>query len=90
MKNYTKRCPVRKKKDEIRQTTLNASRTALYSPQLQVMHFDLEVARVELANMIILHVYPLSMVDNEGFKRYFHYFQSLFKVVLRNTIEMTL
>lgn len=85
-KPYIK-CHVRIGKDEARQITLNMSKTTLDNPQFQYMHFDVKVAKVEFANMIILCEYPLSMVDHEGFKRYSHSLQPLFKVALRNTIS---
>jgi len=49
--------------------------------------FDPEVARRELAAMIILHEYPLSMVDHTGFRRFVSALQPLFKMVTRNTIR---
>jgi hypothetical protein len=49
--------------------------------------FDPDVARKELAAMIILHEYPLSMVDHIGFRRFVSALQPLFKLVKRNTIR---
>jgi hypothetical protein len=49
--------------------------------------FDSEVARREFAGMIILHEYPLSMVDHTGFQRFVSALQPLFKMVTRNTIR---
>ena len=49
--------------------------------------FDKDVARKELALMIIVHEYPLSMVDHVGFKKFCATLQPLFKVVSRNTIR---
>ena len=49
--------------------------------------FDQDVARKELALMIIVHEYPLSMVDHVGFKKFCAALQPLFKVVSRNTIR---
>ncbi|KAL5562183.1 hypothetical protein UlMin_031930 [Ulmus minor] len=37
--------------------------------------------------MIVLHEYPLSIVEHEGFKRYSNSLQPLFKVPSRNTIR---
>ncbi|XP_074557014.1 zinc finger BED domain-containing protein RICESLEEPER 2-like [Curcuma longa] len=37
--------------------------------------------------MIILHEYPLSMVDHVGFRRYSYALQPIFKVVSQNTIK---
>ncbi|XP_042386507.1 zinc finger BED domain-containing protein RICESLEEPER 2-like [Zingiber officinale] len=55
--------------------------------QLGTYHFNQDQARAELANMIILHEYPLYMVDHVGFRRYFYALQPIFKVVSRNTIK---
>jgi hypothetical protein len=49
--------------------------------------FDQDVARKELALMIIVHEYPLSMVDHVGFKKFCAALQSSFKLVSRNTIR---
>jgi hypothetical protein len=37
--------------------------------------------------MIVVHEYPLSMVDHVGFRRFCAALQLLFKVVSRNTIK---
>ena len=50
-------------------------------------HFDQDESRKELARMIILHEYPLSIVDHIGFRRYSTSLQPLFKMVCRNTIR---
>ncbi|XP_050244277.1 zinc finger BED domain-containing protein RICESLEEPER 3-like [Quercus robur] len=50
-------------------------------------HFDQDESRKELAYMIILHKYPLSIVDHIGFRRYSTSLQPLFKMVCRNTIK---
>uniref|UniRef100_A0ACD5U2Z9 Uncharacterized protein n=1 Tax=Avena sativa TaxID=4498 RepID=A0ACD5U2Z9_AVESA len=47
--------------------------------------FDQETAREELGNMIVLHDYPLSMVDHAGFRRFVHTVQPLFTLHTRNT-----
>lgn len=49
--------------------------------------FNQDVARKELAGMIALHEYPLSIVDHIGFRRYSNALQPLFKLVSRNTIK---
>nr|XP_023884506.1 zinc finger BED domain-containing protein RICESLEEPER 3-like [Quercus suber] len=54
---------------------------------LNAYHFDQDESRKELARMIILHEYPLSIVDHIGFRRYSNSLQPLFKMVCRNTIK---
>ncbi|XP_048533562.1 zinc finger BED domain-containing protein RICESLEEPER 3-like [Triticum urartu] len=49
--------------------------------------FDQDYARVELGNMLVLHDYPLSMVDHVGFRRFVAALQPLFKLHTRNTIR---
>ncbi|XP_028952706.1 zinc finger BED domain-containing protein RICESLEEPER 2-like [Malus domestica] len=49
--------------------------------------FDEGNATKELAYMIILHDYPLSMVDHLGFKRFCNSLQPLFKIISRSTIK---
>ena len=53
-------------------------------------NFDQETCRTELANMIVLHDYPLSIVDHVGFRRFVHALQPLFKLHTRNTIRYIL
>ena len=50
-------------------------------------NFDQNVSRNELTHMIILHEYPLSIVDHIGFRKYSTSLQPLFKMVSRNTIK---
>ncbi|XP_012570565.1 zinc finger BED domain-containing protein RICESLEEPER 2-like [Cicer arietinum] len=49
--------------------------------------YDAENARKELAHAIILHEYPLSIVEHIGFRRYSVSLQPLFQVPCRNTIK---
>lgn len=56
-------------------------------PELSSYSFSHEEAKKELAKMIIMHEYPISIVDHIGFKRYSARLQPLFKVPSRNTIK---
>ena len=49
--------------------------------------YDQETAREELGNMIVLHDYPLSIVDHAGFRRFVGALQPLFHLHTRNTIR---
>ena len=49
--------------------------------------FDQDVARKELGAMMVLHEYPLSMVDHAGFRRFVHALQPMFKIGTRNTLR---
>ena len=53
-------------------------------------HFDQDESRKELTCMIILHEYPLSIVDHIGFRRYSTSLRPLFKMACRNTIKKDL
>ena len=46
-----------------------------------------EVARNELAKMIALHEYPISIVEHEGFRNYSKALQPLFNPLSRNTLR---
>ena len=49
--------------------------------------FDQDISREKLARAIILHEYPLSIVDHAGFRDFASSLQPLFKMVSRNTIK---
>ena len=49
--------------------------------------FDQDVSREKLANAIILHEYPLSIVNHVGFREFTSSFQLLHKMVSHNTIR---
>ena len=55
--------------------------------KLDAYTFDQEFARRQLAKMIILHEYPLSIVEHVGFKMFSQAIQPSFKMVSRNTIK---
>jgi hypothetical protein len=88
--DHLKGCPYRKSKFAAKNMTQPSLRfAAKESGHLAVENytFDPDVARRELANMIILHEYPLSMVDHTGFRRFVNALHPLFKLVTRNTIR---
>ncbi|KAK3205777.1 hypothetical protein Dsin_019823 [Dipteronia sinensis] len=49
--------------------------------------FDQNVAKQKLAHMIIMHEYPLSMVEHEAFSEFSTALQPAFKSVSRNSIK---
>ena len=69
----------------------NKEKESSYNCDESVKHgaysFDEGNARKELAYMIILHEYPLSMVDHLGFKRFCNSLHPLFKAISRSTIK---
>ncbi|KAK2646721.1 hypothetical protein Ddye_021916 [Dipteronia dyeriana] len=54
---------------------------------LTTQHFDNDCFKSELARMIVMHDYPLSMVEHEGFIDFCLSLQPLFKTVSRKTIR---
>ncbi|GAB2269949.1 hypothetical protein Dimus_038812 [Dionaea muscipula] len=54
---------------------------------LQTYSFDQEVSRKQLAHMIIIHEYPLSIVEHIEFRKFCHTLQPGFKVVSRTTLK---
>lgn len=83
---HLNRCPLRGQKD-VKQMFLNQFKEPSGRIAMGAFNFDQEKGRTELANMIILHEYPLSMVEHTGFRKFCNTIQPLFKVVSRNTIK---
>ena len=54
---------------------------------LNTYQFDQAKVRNKLARMVILHEYPLSMVDHIGFREFVTDLQPMFKLVTRNTLK---
>lgn len=50
-------------------------------------NFDQKRSRYDLARMIILHGYPLEMVEHVGFKTFVKHLQPLFELVNQSTVE---
>lgn len=69
------------------QASLRFGRTDGGTVSIENYTFDQEIARNELAAMIVLHEYPLSMVDHVGFRRFVGALQPLFKIGTRNMIR---
>ncbi|KAL6279059.1 hypothetical protein ACE6H2_015940 [Prunus campanulata] len=84
--DHVKSC-LYKRQRTIDQSMLNPTKSNDGTVKLGTYNFDHDHARRTLANMIILHEYPLSMVDHIGFKMYSNALQPLFKVCSRNTIK---
>uniref|UniRef100_A0A803N135 BED-type domain-containing protein n=1 Tax=Chenopodium quinoa TaxID=63459 RepID=A0A803N135_CHEQI len=90
LKDHTKICPKRKCVD-IRQTKLFGSKANPNDKEdtmtLTPYEFRKEDGRRDLAEMIILHEYPLSMVEHFGFRKYSSTLQPGFKAPSRNTTK---
>lgn len=90
--DHLKTCPYRKSKMTGQSKTFSQSslRFGCHDTgkvSVEYYTFDQEIARKELASMMVLHEYPLCMVDHTGFRRFVSAPQPLFKMVTRNTIR---
>nr|CAN78054.1 hypothetical protein VITISV_017198 [Vitis vinifera] len=83
---HINRCMKRRNVD-IRQQLLAVERKGNGKVQIGGFTFDQEISREKLARAIILHEYPLSIVDHVGFREFATSLQPLFKMVSRNTIK---
>ncbi|KAL5746834.1 hypothetical protein ACOSQ2_024131 [Xanthoceras sorbifolium] len=88
LKKHLKRCG----KSKLVQTNLNQykltrSKGKSGNDVVASYVYDQNVAKQKLAHMIIVHEYPLSMVEHEGFREYCIALQPTFKSVSRNTIK---
>ncbi|KAL5746836.1 hypothetical protein ACOSQ2_024133 [Xanthoceras sorbifolium] len=88
LKKHLKRCG----KSKLVQTNLNQykltrSKGKSGNDVVASYVYDQNVAKQKLAHMIIVHEYPLSMVEHEGFREYCIALQPTFKLVSRNTIK---
>jgi hypothetical protein len=87
LRGHLRCCQSRQVRKGLKQTSLKLGKDENGAVVVEKYVFDQEVARKELALMICVHEYPLSMVDHVGFKRFCGALQPLFKVVSRNTIK---
>ncbi|TXG63500.1 hypothetical protein EZV62_010494 [Acer yangbiense] len=66
---------------------LKATKTKEGDVKLSAHEFNQDISRKELANMVVLHEYPLSMVDHSRFQRFVGSIQLRFKIPFRNTLK---
>jgi hypothetical protein len=89
LKIYTQRVLKLKSKEgkTLSQSSLRMTAQANGKVNVDNYTFDQDTTREELGNMIVLHDYPLSIVDHAGFRRFVHVVQPLFNLHTRNTIR---
>jgi hypothetical protein len=87
LRSHLANCQSRQVRKGLKQATLKLVKDEHGGVVVEKYVFDQHVVRKELALMICVHEYPLSMVDHAGFGRFCAPLQPLFKVVSRNTIE---
>ncbi|WCJ29534.1 Zinc finger BED domain-containing protein RICESLEEPER 3 [Euphorbia peplus] len=82
LNEHFKICPLRTTRDN-KQHVLQTNKGG----KLGVYGFDAEVSRKKLASMIILHEYPLRIVEHVGFQEFVASIQPMFKMVSRTTVK---
>ena len=80
------RC-IKRKNVDIKQQLLEVERKGCGTVQIGGFTFDQNISREKLTHAIILHEYPLSIVDHVDFKDFASSLQPLFKMVSCNTIK---
>ncbi|KAI3783257.1 hypothetical protein L1987_42333 [Smallanthus sonchifolius] len=85
--SHMNNCKKRKNKD-IRQQVLSMNQIKTPGQSdLSCYNFDADKSRHDLAEMVIVHEYPLSMVEHHGFRKFVGSLQPFFKVPSRNTLK---
>lgn len=90
LKNHLERCPAKRTQsigDALHKQKQIAFDQTATKVQVKNFTFDAEVSRRELACAIIIHEYPLSIVEHFAFRKFVASLQPLFKMVSRNTIK---
>ena len=88
LRDHLKICFKVKNQVDVRQSILRATvKTDSSSISMGKYKFNPDVTRHELWNMIVLHGYPLCIVDQIGFRRYSNSLNPDFKVISRNTLK---
>ncbi|WOL13353.1 zinc finger BED domain-containing protein RICESLEEPER 3-like [Canna indica] len=87
LSSHFKTCKYRRTRD-IRQSFLKTSASVTgETVVVDNYSFDQETVRQSLAKMIILHEYPISIVEHIGFKQFCNAMQPLFKMISHNTVK---
>jgi len=86
LRSHFKSCKLRTTRD-IRQSFLKTHKESGETIVVGNYFFNQQIVRDALRKMIILHEYPMSMVDHIGFKEFCDVVQPLFKVISRNTLK---
>lgn len=68
-------------------TEVDGSSTLELKSKDKEKEFNQDSSRKELINMVVMHEYPLSIVDHIGFRRFVHSLNLSFKIISRNTLK---
>lgn len=85
LRNHLLSC-TRRRFGDVRQM-LKGSITSTGGSDLVLHKFNQDKSREALAKMVILHEYPLSMVEHQGFHNFLNVCQPLVKLPSRNTLK---
>ncbi|CAN1182287.1 Zinc finger BED domain-containing protein DAYSLEEPER [Linum perenne] len=86
LRDHHRTC-LQKKIHDGQQRVLGANYLLKGKAQLIATEYNYEVSKKLLCSMILLHEYPLSIVNHIGFKRYSCSLQTLFNIPCHNTIK---
>ncbi|CAI0389890.1 unnamed protein product [Linum tenue] len=86
MRSHIKTC-IQKRIHDGSQNILGPNYQPAGNPQLFASQYNSEVSRKELCSMILVHEYPLSLVDHVGFKHFCCSLQPQFAVPSRNMVK---
>ncbi|KAG8382273.1 hypothetical protein BUALT_Bualt05G0059600 [Buddleja alternifolia] len=84
-KHYNISCKKRSGGSGVRQSPSMANKKVVGSQEHKT--FNEEETRRQLAMMVVLHDYPLSMVEHVGFREFVASFKSSFHMISRNTLK---
>ncbi|KAL8487801.1 hypothetical protein ACS0TY_024210 [Phlomoides rotata] len=84
--DHFKICPLKNIRD-IKHSILMSKKDTSGKLSVGTYTFNEEIVRKDLASIIVLHEYPLSIVEHFGFRRFLSSLQPLFKVVSRNIVK---
>ena len=87
MHTHLARCPRMNFKDIQQQVLIRQQNKVDGTVSLNNYQFDQARVRNKLVRMVILHEYPLLMVDHIGFREFVTDFQPMFKLVTRYTLK---
>ncbi|GMY21390.1 zinc finger BED domain-containing protein RICESLEEPER 2-like [Fagus crenata] len=88
LRTHLERCPSLKLRGDLRrQVMIKEQGKAIKKVSASPYNFDQGGSREDLAHMVIMHEYPLAMVDHVGFRRFVSGLQPNFKLVSRNTLK---
>ena len=88
LRTHLERCPTLKLRGDLRrQVMLKEQGKANKKVSASPYNFDQKGSREDLAHMVIMHEYPLAMVDHVGFRKFVSGLQPNFKLVSRNTLK---